>query len=94
MTEREWQAQVVEAATLCRWRHYHAYDSRRSDPGWPDLVLVRESELVFVELKTELGRVTPDQRSWLDALELAGAEVHVWRPTDFTAVWERLSGQP
>ena len=94
MTEREWQAQVVEAATLTRWRHYHAYDSRRSDPGWPDLVLVRDTELLFVELKTELGRVSPDQRAWLDALAAAGAEVHVWRPTDFTLVWERLSGQP
>jgi hypothetical protein len=35
MTERTWQDQVVEAATLFGWAVYHTYDSRRSAPGFP-----------------------------------------------------------
>ena len=94
MTEREWQAQVVEAATLTRWRHYHAYDSRRSDPGWPDLVLARAPELLMVELKTDTGRLSRAQREWMQVLTACGVECHVWRPGDFAAVWARLNGEP
>ena len=42
MTEREWQAQVVSAAQALGWTTYHTHDSRRSNKGWPDLVLVRD----------------------------------------------------
>lgn len=93
LSEKAWQEQVVELATLYRWAHFHPFDMRRSDAGWPDLVLVRPPELVFVELKTDKGRLRPGQRTWLALLEACGAEVHVWRPRDFDAVHARLKPQ-
>lgn len=90
MTESEWQAIVVEIAGYYRWQHFHVYDSRRSDPGWPDLVLARPPELMFVELKTDRGRLRPEQRVWCDTLTACGQEVHVWRPRDWDAMMDRL----
>jgi hypothetical protein len=87
--EKAWQAQVIELALLYGWFVYHTYDSQ---PGWPDLVLARPTtgELIFVELKTDVGRLSPAQRSWLRVLEDCNQEVHVWRPRDFEAVHARL----
>jgi hypothetical protein len=85
MTEREWQTQVVEAARLLGWSVYHTHDSRRSEPGWPDLALVRD-RLVMAELKTDTGRVSDDQRRWLDMLDAAGVETYLWRPKDMDEV--------
>jgi hypothetical protein len=36
-----------------------------------------------VELKSELGRTSPEQEEWLAAFAQAGVESHVWRPSDF-----------
>lgn len=90
MTEADWQTQVIELATLYGWRHQHQFDSRRSVPGWPDLVLCRPPELLIVELKTDKGRVRPEQQVWLDDLAACGVETAVWRPSDFETVHERL----
>lgn len=90
MDEATWQAQVLELAGLSGWTHFHPYNMRRSDPGWPDLVLCRPPELIFVELKTDRGRVRPEQTVWLERLEACGAEVYIWRPRDFDEVHQRL----
>jgi hypothetical protein len=68
LTEKEWQAQVLDLARLYGWRHaYHTFDSRRSASGFPDLVLVRERAL-FAELKSKSGKVSAAQADWLAAL--------------------------
>lgn len=82
LTERAWQAQVEAIARTAGWLVYHTHDSRRSVPGFPDLVLVCGPRLIFAELKTQKGRITPDQQRWLDALTAASVEVYVWRPAD------------
>lgn len=84
-TEKQWQAEVVRAARLLGWTAYHTHDSRRSEPGWPDLALVRD-RLVMAELKTDTGRISPDQQRWLDLLDRAGIETYVWRPRDIDDV--------
>ena len=89
MTEREWQAQVVQAARLLGWTTYHTHDSRRSDAGWPDLALVRD-RLVMAELKTDTGRLSAAQERWLALLKGAGIETHVWRPRDIDQVLDVL----
>jgi hypothetical protein len=81
--EKDWQAEVVDIALRCGWRRkYHTFDSRRSDRGFPDLVLCRPPRLIFAELKTNTGRVTGDQQAWLDDLAACGAEAYTWRPFD------------
>lgn len=95
MSEKRLQAAVVELATFLRWRSYHAFDSRRSAAGFPDLVLAREGRLMFVELKAKKGRLTQEQREWLAALRRCSVEVHVWRPRDWDdgTVQRALSGE-
>lgn len=90
--ERDLQRQVIDLAELRGWRCYHTFDSRRSAPGFPDVMAVRGSRLLAVELKRESGRVTAEQQAWLDALALAGVEVHTWRPSDMSSglIEERL----
>lgn len=71
--------------------------------GFPDLVLVRGDRLIFAELKGERGALSTSQHVWIDRLrEVAAAveahtgplrhtiEVHVWRPSDFDLVEDRL----
>ena len=83
MKERELQSLVEALAGRLGWLSYHTRDSRRSAPGFPDLVLTRGGRLIFAELKSAKGRITPEQRVWLDALERTRAEVHEWRPVDW-----------
>lgn len=82
LTEKEWLAQIIEWAHRAGWRTYHVTDSRRSAGGFPDLVLVKPGHpVIFAELKTIKGRVSPQQRIWLDELEhCPGSRVFVWRP--------------
>jgi hypothetical protein len=81
LTEKQWQRQLVDLARQLGWTVYHTYDSRRSQPGFPDLVLVRD-RVLYVELKREQGRLTDAQAGWLDKLRAAGAEAYCWRPRD------------
>lgn len=81
MTEKEFQSEVLDLAKMYRWRAYHTHDSRRSEPGFPDLVLLRPPVILFVELKTEKGRVTPEQAAFLGLLRACGQETRLWRPS-------------
>lgn len=98
VTEKDFQDLLLAVARRAGWTSYHTHDSRRSQPGFPDLVLVRppkradqKGELLFIELKTDTGRLTHDQQRWLSLLELAGAEVHLWRPADTEQCVDRLT---
>jgi hypothetical protein len=92
MTEAELQAEVLKLARMYGWLAFHPHDSRRSTPGYPDLTLVHSvtGALVFAELKTERGRTTREQDTWLTVL---GRRHHafVWRPADLPTI-ARLLG--
>jgi hypothetical protein len=101
MTEAEFQAQVIELATLYGWLPGHHHDSRRQvrpgvfvgdklAAGIPDLILVRE-RAIWAELKTAKGKLRPEQVTWLDALAKAGAEIYLWRPSDLEEIQRILS---
>ena len=82
-TEAELLAAVVAAARIGGWLIYRTTDTRGSDPGFPDLVLVRGSELLAVELKSawSWGRVTDGQRRWLAAIDgVVEVEARLVRP--------------
>ncbi|WP_417364038.1 VRR-NUC domain-containing protein [Glutamicibacter arilaitensis] len=87
-SESEFQSHVMTLAkSLGFTQQYHTGDSRRSNPGFPDLVLIhgRTKKLMFVELKAQAGRVSPAQESWLDDLRLGGHVAEVWRPSDWVS---------
>lgn len=90
--EKQFMDAVIQWAELNGWLVYHTYDSRHSQKGFPDLVMVRKGVLVFAELKasSDVG-VTPEQHVWLQELAAVGHPDHrihayVWRPEDWPEV--------
>ena len=81
MSEAQLLATIRRACRTLGLLCYHTHDSRRSEPGFPDLVIVG-SRMIIRELKTERGRLRPEQRTWLDALTAAGQDADIWRPRD------------
>jgi len=59
--------------------------------GWPDLTIYGRGGVLFVELKTEKGEPSDKQVECLGDLERAGAETHIWRPSDWPQIVDRLS---
>lgn len=94
-TEKELQAAVIELARRLGWLVAHFHDSRREvrpgvfvgdkdAAGFPDLVLVHHSHgIKFRELKSATGKLTPAQKEWHFALNVAGVDADVWRPSDW-----------
>lgn len=92
ITEAEFQRNVEE---LCQWRHLLYYHVRRSDlgrtqSGFPDLVIVGK-RTIFVELKTETGKQSKDQKAWELGLRTAGSEFYLWRPSDMPEILKVLT---
>jgi hypothetical protein len=92
MSEKDFMGEVIKLAEAQGWHCYHTHDSRRSELGFPDLVLVRD-RVVYVELKTETGKLTGKQREWLKALAWAGGETYCWRPRDWPEVQKVLENK-
>ena len=89
MTEKEFQQQIVDTARLLGWKVFHDFDSRRSTPGLPDLFLVRD-RCVWLEVKTETGRLSPEQADWIAAINAAGGTALVVRPSQWDEIVHSL----
>ncbi|MDZ4263778.1 MAG: VRR-NUC domain-containing protein [Pseudomonadota bacterium] len=100
VSEKQLQATVVEMALAHGWSVYGVLDqreySKRLSKGWPDLVLVKHQCIIFAELKSEKGKVSPEQRAWLNALRtvvrpMEWGYVKVWRPSDLPTIEAMLT---
>lgn len=81
--ERDLQSQVMTLLELHGWLAYHTFDSRRSAPGFPDIVAVKGRRLLVLELKTDTGKVTTEQHVWLAAFAgVDDVDVCIVRPAD------------
>ena len=63
--------------------------------GFPDLVLVRDGRLLFVEAKSAKGKVSEEQNHWLGALHKVAfgsprVRVYLWRPSDWLTIEKLL----
>ena len=90
LAEKIVQDSIVELAGMLGWLVYHTHDSRRSQAGFPDLVLVRE-RVIYAEIKRVGKQPRPSQVEWLNALSRAGAEVYLWTEADYDEVAAILS---
>jgi VRR-NUC domain len=90
--ESDWQATVVELLEVYGYRTLHVrrsigkgqrWATTTSIAGWPDLLAWRPNRLVAIELKSQGGKVTPEQEQVLAELADAGVETRVARPSDF-----------
>lgn len=96
LSEADFQAQVVELATLVGWRHCHVrptvgrgkqWTTGTNVKGWPDLTLwhPERGRFLVVELKTDTGKLTSEQVVLLDELRQVYLDVRVWRPSQWDA---------
>lgn len=103
LSELEHQGQVIELATMMGWSHMHvrkcrgrggAWTTPTSVKGWPDWFFwhERRGESFLAELKTDIGKLSPDQTTCIASLREAGLTVHVWRPRDWDEIQRALTG--
>ncbi len=79
---------------------YHTHDSRRSQRGFPDVVLVHPIRgiVIFAELKKKGGYPSTEQRLWLAALRMVEKRapdvigVYLWDPRAWPEIVEVLGG--
>jgi hypothetical protein len=105
MTETEFQAQVVQLAGICGWRHLHvrrsigkgrSWVTATNIVGWPDLVLMRPpGDLIFAELKVKPNRPTVEQLEVLEFLRgYPFARACLWYPEDWDDIEATLKRRP
>lgn len=96
LSEKDFLAQVCELALIRGWSYLHIRAARTADSwrtpisgplgkGWPDLVLVRGTELYFFELKRDGAQTTPEQDAVLEVLAPVGF-TRVYRPSDWPEI--------
>lgn len=101
-SEAVFTQKVRTEAIAAGWLFYHTADSRGSDRGFPDCVMVRGERIVFAELKVPGGRIEREQEAWLAQLREAAQpsknpyavnipEVYTWWPKDWPEIKELLS---
>lgn len=96
--EKEWQKSVEGVLRMSGWLVYHTLGSMGSTAGFPDIVALKVDpksgvcRMIVAELKTEKGRLSGAQKDWMDKFaRMPGAEVFVWRPSQFDEVLEVAS---
>lgn len=89
ISEKEFQDQIIELARYTGYLVYHDQDSRRSEPGFPDLVLVGD-RVMFLEVKRQNGVVSKAQFDWIARLVKAGIIARVVRPSDWDWIQQAL----
>lgn len=105
-TEQAWQSQVIDLLKIHNWMHLHvrrslgnrggkrAWQTTTNIAGWPDIWAWHPTHgFLALELKSERGRVRPEQIEVLDQLRAAGAAAMVARPSDLDAVVALLRGE-
>jgi hypothetical protein len=108
VTEADFQATVIKLAQYLGWKvaHFRGVRVLRANGsiryqtpvqgdgrGFPDLVLVRRKRLIFAELKSEKGVLSPEQKEWLEAVEAGGGEAYTWRVHDMDEIQAVLTSK-
>ncbi len=101
--EKDFQQTVIDYAHLKGWkvaafRKALTKDGNWITPvqgdgkGWPDLFFVNAelNRFFWAELKSDNGKVSPEQQEWLGILAFCGAEVYVWNPSHWKQIEEAL----
>lgn len=98
MSEDDWKAKVIGYAKHHGWKvvHYRPAKTAKGyrtplegDKGCPDLIMARDSVIIFAELKSHNGRLSTDQKEWLE--QIGPVYGRVWRPVDWPAVEKELT---
>lgn len=94
-SERRFTDEVVTLAVNAGWLVHHDRPARTADgwvtavqghTGFPDVLLARDGEVIFAELKSEKGSVSGEQKKWL-----AHTRGYLWRPSDWPTIEDVLA---
>ena len=95
LSERDFTTKVIDRAKARGWKVFHPRPARTAHgwrtagqgtpQGFPDLVLALDTVVLFVELKSQKGKLTDEQKDWLHHTNGA-----VWRPQDWPAICKVL----
>jgi hypothetical protein len=90
--EDEWMIYIRGVARTLGYAVYHTHDSRRSDAGFPDLILCKGKYLLAVELKRDRKqRPTDEQEKWLRLFSgVTEVRAAVWTPEDRDQIYTDL----
>jgi hypothetical protein len=101
VSEAAFMDTIIQAAEIYGWWTYHTHDSRRSTAGFPDLVLIKPPRVIFLEVKSERGRLSRAQADVLAMLEECGplwcryerdgVSAAMVRPSDWEQIVEWLA---
>lgn len=100
ISEADFQAGIVRDAERLGWMVYHTFDSRRSDPGFPDLFMIHPTKIriVILETKAMKTKTTAKQKAWIKVLQAFAAAVSpkrfyagIVRPSDQALIDSLLS---
>ena len=91
ITEKDFMRQVEDLLKVLHW-HWTHFRPARTEHGWRtaitghkgfvDYVAVKEKRCLFIELKSENGKLTPSQEEWAELLKACpGVEYYCWRPS-------------
>ena len=100
ISEASFTAQVIEQARWRGWLCHHCRPAQdrsgrwktpiQGDPGFPDVLCLRQDRVVLAELKAMRGKVTPAQEEWLKQANRAVVESYLWKPSDILTIEEIL----
>lgn len=93
ISEKQFTTRVKHIFRQAGWLPYHTLRSKGSDPGFPDLVCVRDGRVVAIELKVGRNRPTAHQRRWLEELRRAGIETYVMWPRHEPEITKIAAGE-
>lgn len=95
ITETQFREQIRSLCRVLGWKFHFTWLAIHSPKGFPDLVLrnVEQQRIIFAEIKTEKGIITPSQQEWHDDLIACGQEAYFWRPGDFDEIARILQGK-
>jgi hypothetical protein len=99
VSEDEFQQSIIDLAHVLGYKVHHDRPARQADGSWrthiqgdtgfPDLVLAHKQKgrVIYIECKSESGKVSPEQQDWLDTLAACeNAEVYTSKPSE----WEYI----
>lgn len=95
LTEKELERAIAEMARFLGFMVFHARPAQTSKgwrtpvaydgKGYPDLTLVGNGRVVFLEVKSDKGKLSPDQEGWKRHIIQAGAEYFLLTPQSWTS---------
>lgn len=104
ISEAEWQQTLIELLQLkgykvCEFRKARlikgGVDTYRTPfgadgKGFPDLIAVKGQTCLFIECKSEKGKLSLEQKDWIERLKLVTGISQVFRPSNYEWLKDHL----